>query len=44
MCEFYAQRQKPIGQISNLGWVVVQRVPVLHTNMLYEGEFVEGKT
>jgi hypothetical protein len=39
-----AQRQKPVGRISDSGWVVVQRMPVVHTEMLDEGEFVEGKT
>jgi hypothetical protein len=43
MCESCAQRQKPVGQISDLGWVVVQRVPVVHTKMLDEGELDEGK-
>jgi hypothetical protein len=43
MCESCAQRQKLVGQISDSGWVVVQRFPFVHIKMLDEGEFVEGK-
>jgi hypothetical protein len=31
-----------MDQIYDSGWVFVQRVPVVHTNMLDEGEFAKG--
>jgi hypothetical protein len=34
----------PVGQISDSGWVVVQRIPVVNTTMFGEGEFVERET
>jgi hypothetical protein len=37
VCESCNQRHKLVGRISDSGWAVIQRIPVVHNKILDKG-------